>query len=110
MCLIWKMFFYDKIVAPFCKEYLSGKTPNPCVHCNRIIKFHEILKFAQEKFQAHYISTGHYIRIEERDGEFRLRKGVDPKKDQSYFLARLTKDQLAHIITPLGIYTKNDCS
>jgi len=59
-----KDLFYEKIVAPFCSEYLNGKTPNPCIHCNRIIKFHEILRFAQEKFDINYIATGHYVRIE----------------------------------------------
>ena len=103
-----KDIFYEKVVAPFCKEYLNGKTPNPCIHCNRIIKFHEILRFAREKFNISHIATGHYVRIEKSPDGFRLRKGIDPKKDQSYFLARLTPDQLSHIITPLGNYNKAD--
>ncbi|MCD6459923.1 tRNA 2-thiouridine(34) synthase MnmA [bacterium] len=103
-----KDLFYEKIVVPFCEEYLRGRTSNPCIHCNRTIKFREILKAAQEKFQAGYIATGHYVRIVNDSGRWRLRKGVDPKKDQSYFLSELTLQQLAHIITPLGDYKKLD--
>jgi len=93
--------FNERIVKPFCMEYLRGRTPNPCIRCNRLIKFRELTSFAK-KHDAEFLATGHYVRIENST----LKKGVDLTKDQSYFLSWLRKDQLKQIITPLGNFTK----
>ena len=98
--------FADKIVEPFCREYLNGRTPNPCIHCNRLIKFAELMHFAQS-LQADYLATGHYVRVI-HGSPCRLRKGVDQGKDQSYFLSRLRQNQLERILTPLGEYRKDE--
>lgn len=101
---------FDKnIVQYFISEYLKGKTPNPCVICNREIKFEELLKKANE-MGIDYIATGHYARIikpsRKTGGRYLLRKGKDKAKDQSYFLYRLTQDQLSRTLFPLGNLTK----
>lgn len=96
--------FETEIIEPFCNEYISGRTPNPCIHCNRMIKFSRLLEFGRS-LGASYLATGHYVRID-HGPPCRLKKGLDGKKDQSYFLSRLTIDQLRQIITPLGTYTK----
>lgn len=96
-----KEIFNEKIVKPFCIEYIQGRTPNPCIRCNRLIKFRELIRFAKNH-NAEFLATGHYVRIENG----MLRKGIDQTKDQSYFLSWLTKDQLKQIITPLGNFTK----
>ncbi len=94
--------FNTRIIKPFCEEYLQGRTPNPCIKCNRLVKFEELIRFAKEN-NADFLATGHYVKIENG----LLKKGVDPTKDQSYFLSRLTKDQLQQVITPLGNFTKD---
>jgi len=100
--------FQQKIVGYFCRTYQKGRTPNPCMHCNPTIKFGAILARAQ-KMGARKLATGHYARLE-RDpgGHYRLLKGLDPKKDQSYFLARLTRQQLASACFPLGEMKKSE--
>ena len=102
-----KAAFRKHVVDPFCDEYLSGRTPNPCVVCNTEIKFRLMLRKARS-LDADTIATGHYARIErdEKSGRFLLLKGRDPAKDQSYFLHELTQRQLEHIIFPLGELTK----
>jgi tRNA-specific 2-thiouridylase len=108
----------EKVIADFCKEYLKGRTPNPCVRCNQYIKFDALLKKALS-LGAKYLATGHYARIEHDTGHlpvrqagriqdtgYLLKKGKDKFKDQSYFLYRLSQNQLRHIIFPLGNYTK----
>ncbi|HNX27874.1 MAG TPA: tRNA 2-thiouridine(34) synthase MnmA [Syntrophomonadaceae bacterium] len=99
--------FQDKVINYFCDSYEKGETPNPCVECNRCIKFGALLS-AAEKLGAEKIATGHYARIDYDGGCKRhlLRKGVDGKKDQSYFLYALTQEQLAKTIFPLGELTK----
>jgi len=97
--------FNEKIVAPFCDEYSLGKTPNPCIFCNFYIKFGALLDKSRE-MGADFLATGHYARIDETPTGFRLLKGVDPAKDQSYFLYRLGQEQLKHILMPLGGLTK----
>ena len=94
--------FQEKIVGYFCRTYHQGQTPNPCMHCNPLIKFGTILAHAL-KMGAQKLATGHYARIK-RDpiGHYHLLKGLDPQKDQSYFLARLTRQQLASACFPLG--------
>src|SRR5262249_2866993 len=91
----------DRVFASFLPEYRAGRTPNPDVLCNAEIKFKAFLDHAM-KLGAERIATGHYARIEERQGRFVLLKGVDPAKDQSYFLHRLTQAQLARTLFPVG--------
>jgi tRNA-uridine 2-sulfurtransferase len=100
--------FAKQIISDFCHQYSLGKTPNPCVHCNRLIKFGILLEKAKE-LGTDAMATGHYARLEKRpsDGRFLLKKGIDHTRDQSYFLYRLTQTQLADIIFPLGNLTKD---
>lgn len=99
--------FQDKIVGYFCRTYRQGRTPNPCMHCNPTIKFGTILAHAQ-KMGARRLATGHYARLQsDPNGDFRLFKGLDPQKDQSYFLARLNRQQLAKACFPLGEMKKS---
>lgn len=97
----------------FVGEYLKGRTPNPDVMCNRHVKFGAFWRFAQ-KHGADFIATGHYARIEKVPGStsgdrsYKLLRGKDPKKDQSYFLWTLTPADLAHILFPVGDSTKED--
>lgn len=100
--------FRQNVIDYFVKEYLSGRTPNPCVVCNREVKFGKLLSLAAN-LEADYIATGHYARIEQNPdtGRYILKKGVDSRKDQSYFLFALTQKQLSQSRMPLGGYTKN---
>lgn len=99
--------FKKTVLAYFKQTYLSGATPNPCVFCNTYVKFGLLLEKAK---QAGVIfdkfATGHYARIVEKNGVYALARGLDEKKDQSYFLYRLTPEQLSHILFPLGELTK----
>lgn len=104
----FKDIFQLKIENYFVEEYLRGKTPNPCVRCNREIKFGELFNFATEIIGADFMATGHYARIIHEDGRFKLKKAADIKKDQSYVLYNLTADKLAKIIFPLGEFSKSD--
>ena len=97
--------FTQRVVSPFCLQYSRGRTPNPCVNCNRLIKFGVLLDKARE-LGAAAIATGHYARIEKQSGRFVLRKGIDLTRDQSYFLCKLTQTQLASVVFPLGNLTK----
>jgi tRNA-uridine 2-sulfurtransferase len=101
--------FADTVVRPFAEDYLRGRTPNPCVACNRDFKFGALLKWAKER-RLDYVATGHYARIvrEEGDGRVSLFRGADSAKDQSYFLFALSHDQLAHLLFPLGEMHKSD--
>ena len=99
--------FERLVVGPFITEYLKGRTPIPCAVCNRVIKFGELFRLASEA-GAERIATGHYARIR-RDpatGRYQLLRGVDPAKDQSYFLFGMSQQQLARVLFPLGSYTK----
>lgn len=99
---------YEQIVLDnFKTEYLSGRTPNPCIRCNSMIKF-DVLPFLAKKSGLEFdkFATGHYARVEQGEDRYILKKGVNPKKDQSYFLYRLRQDQLANIMMPLGGYEK----
>jgi tRNA-specific 2-thiouridylase len=98
-------FFGERIVDAFVEEYARGRTPSPCVLCNQILKFGLLLRDALEIGCTH-IATGHYARIEHRSDGIHLLRGVDVKKDQSYFLHRLDQAQLGHVIFPLGNWTK----
>lgn len=99
---------YDKtIISYFRDTYLSGRTPNPCVYCNAIMKFGLLPRLAIEgglKFDK--FATGHYARVVEEEGRFKLLRAVDEAKDQSYFLYRLSQEQLKRHIFPLGDLTK----
>ncbi len=94
--------FNETVVSNFVQEYAAGRTPIPCVHCNGDLKFAALVDRARG-FDADYVATGHYARVDRGpDGGFRLRRGVDPAKDQSYFLFTLNQAQLAHAMFPVG--------
>ncbi|WP_423227602.1 tRNA 2-thiouridine(34) synthase MnmA [Paenibacillus filicis] len=93
--------YMDKVFAYFLDEYRKGRTPNPDVMCNREIKFGEFLNKALE-LGADYIATGHYARVEQSDGKYRLLRGVDAGKDQTYFLNALNQYQLSKAMFPIG--------
>ncbi|MFA7685908.1 MAG: tRNA 2-thiouridine(34) synthase MnmA [Candidatus Gracilibacteria bacterium] len=97
--------FKKEIVDYFKEELKAKRTPNPCVICNRVLKFKELLDFA-DKQKAKYIATGHYAQITKKDQEYFLTKSADPKKDQTYSLSFLKKEWLPRIFFPLGGYTK----
>jgi len=100
---------YKKTVLKYFKEtYLSGATPNPCIMCNAGMKFGMLIDEALKTTQFDAFATGHYARIEQTDAGFVLRRGADLKKDQSYFLYRLTQPQLARTVFPLGAFTKTE--
>ncbi len=99
--------FKARVVDFFLDGYAEGITPNPCIECNRRIKFGTLLAKARA-MGADYLATGHYARVRQNAaGEFELLKGADPKKDQSYALHRLTQEQLAHTLFPLGELAKD---
>ena len=99
--------FNDQVVSNFVREYASGRTPIPCVHCNGDLKFATLADRARG-FEARFVATGHYARVErdEVTGEYRLLRGLDPAKDQSYFLFTLDQAQLAHAMFPVGAMDK----
>jgi len=99
--------YKDRVFAEFLREYRAGRTPNPDVLCNAEIKFKAFLDHAVER-GAELIATGHYARVRELGGTFQLLKGLDPLKDQSYFLHRLTQAQLAKTLFPLGELAKTE--
>ncbi len=96
--------FRDRVIVPSARELAAGRTPNPCALCNPEFKFAELLNFASAR-GAKRLLTGHYARI---DAENRLRRGVDAAKDQSYFLYRLSREQLGRSGFPLGALTKEE--
>jgi tRNA-uridine 2-sulfurtransferase len=99
--------FKRVIINDFCREYGLGNTPNPCVLCNRHIKF-GILWEKANGLGADFLATGHYARIEKTNHDkYLLKKGKDKRKDQSYFLCRLTQEQLGHSLFPIGELTKD---
>lgn len=98
--------FKEKVIAYFVESYKKGKTPNPCIMCNRLIKFEALLEKAWE-MDAEYIATGHYAKIIHLDnGRYSLTEAASTTKDQTYALYRLTQDQLAHVLMPIGDYEK----
>jgi len=98
--------FKKEVVGYFLQEYKAGRTPNPCVFCNKNLKFKILFEMA-DKLKIDYISTGHYVRIIKQKG-YKLLEAKDKNKDQSYFLYRLKQEQLARIIFPLGEYKKEE--
>ena len=100
--------FKDTVVDTFYEEYVAGRTPNPCLTCNRHIRFTVMLNRALA-LDADYLATGHYVRVDDHPitGKRRLRRGIDAEKDQSYVLHVLNQHQLAHACFPLGSFTKS---
>ena len=105
----FKDVFREKVVDYFTKEYLNGRTPNPCIACNRYIKFDALLQKAIS-MDIDYVATGHYARVEFDcvSGRYMIKKAVDEHKDQTYALYNLTQDQLKRTLFPLGAYTKDE--
>ena len=99
--------FRQCVIRNFIDEYMSGRTPNPCVLCNSHIKWGELLRVADE-LGCDYVATGHYARIREYNGHLYLANAVDKQKDQTYFLWMLTEDNLRRTIFPLGGLTKTE--
>jgi len=124
--LNFREIFKEKVVDNFVEEYKNGRTPNPCVRCNQFIKFDHLIYKASE-LGADFIATGHYARVEKSEvsapvnlpaerketseiiiPRYKLLKGIDPKKDQSYVLYMLNQKSLMHILFPLGNLTKEE--
>ena len=101
--------FQEKIINKFIRVYEAGGTPNPCIDCNRYMKFDHLLRWAEAHGLDHVV-TGHYARVEqdEATGRWLLKKGLDENKDQSYVLYNLTQEQLAHVRLPLGGLHKSE--
>jgi tRNA-uridine 2-sulfurtransferase len=102
----FKDIFKNNVIDYFIDEYLEGRTPNPCIACNKFIKFDEFLKRAQA-LGADYVATGHYATIEKANDRFVLKRSRDDKKDQTYVLYNLTQYQLSHTLMPCGEYNKD---
>jgi len=100
--------FFDQVIEPFVAEYMSGQTPNPCIFCNRCIKFPALAQHA-DAIGAEYIATGHYAQVEhDASGRAALKKGVDQQKDQSYVLYTLPQTILTRLLLPLGRLRKEE--
>lgn len=99
--------FNEKVIAPFIAAYENGATPNPCIDCNRFIKFKRLYERARE-LGCDYIVTGHYARIEKQGDKFFLKKALDETKDQSYVLYSLTQEELSRTLFPLGSMKKEE--
>jgi tRNA-uridine 2-sulfurtransferase len=98
--------YWDKVFTYFLDEYKAGRTPNPDVMCNKEIKFKAFLEHAM-KLGADFLATGHYARVEYRDGEYKMLRGVDENKDQTYFLNQLSQSQLEKVMFPIGNIEKS---
>ncbi|MHB8781713.1 MAG: tRNA 2-thiouridine(34) synthase MnmA, partial [Candidatus Geothermincolia bacterium] len=99
--------FLDVVIDRFLSEYRAGRTPNPCIRCNAELKFSDLVASATRAGMDR-LATGHYARIEERDGVFRLLKASDARKDQSYVLYMLDQRSLARVLLPLGSMSKGE--
>jgi tRNA-uridine 2-sulfurtransferase len=108
-CLNYREYFADKVIGNFVEEYKKGRTPNPCVNCNRYVKFDALLDQAKQ-LGAHYLATGHYARIEYDEDRRRwiLRQAIDSRKDQTYALYHFTQEQLSSTMMPLGDLSSKD--
>ncbi len=96
---------FGRIIDYFVDEYARGRTPNPCVRCNDWLKFGKLHDYAQQ-IGAQFVASGHYARVEQTTAGFRLLRGVDHSKDQSYVLFGAPRDRLAHMLLPVGVYEK----
>ncbi len=103
-----KKEFFDAVIKDFLERYKSGLTPNPCVICNEKIKFGISFKKAETIFGRALSSSGHYAIIEKAGSSVHLRKGIDERKDQSYMLWKLTREELSNTVLPLGTLTKEE--
>ena len=104
----FKKEFKCRVIDYFVEEYLQGRTPNPCIACNRYVKWESLLQRSME-IGADYIATGHYARIDQLpNGRFAIRNSVTAAKDQTYALYNLTQFQLSHTLMPVGDYTKEE--
>lgn len=99
--------FYDIVIRNFIDEYMHCHTPNPCVLCNRVIKWGILLDMAKS-LKCDYLATGHYAQIGDENGRYFLRKGKDERKDQSYFLWQISQEALQHTLFPLGGMAKDE--
>ena len=99
--------FREKVIDKFVESYLSGRTPNPCIDCNRYMKFDKLFDRA-DVLGCDKIATGHYARIDFADGKYRLKKALDETKDQSYVLYAMTQKQLSRTLFPLGDLAKSE--
>ncbi|MFI3286903.1 MAG: tRNA 2-thiouridine(34) synthase MnmA [Rikenellaceae bacterium] len=97
--------FESEVVTKVIESHKQGQTPSPCTLCNPAVKFATLKEYA-DRLDIEYIATGHYINIEEQDSWYYVAKGLDPIKDQSYYLYNLGQDILSRTLTPLGVYTK----
>ena len=100
--------YWDEVFEVFLAEFSAGRTPNPDILCNKHVKFKAFLDYATEDLGAEYIATGHYARVREKDGEFYLLKGLDPSKEQSYFLYTLGQKALSRTLFPIGHLHKTE--
>ncbi len=98
---------FNRIIDYFADEYLSGRTPNPCVVCNNWLKFGQLWKYGQQ-LQADFIATGHYAQVRPTESGVALHRAVDPDKDQSYVLYGLRREVLPHLLFPIGGYRKDE--
>lgn len=98
--------FRTGVIGRFMTDYRTGRTPNPCIECNRTVKF-SLLLDQSARFGCDYLATGHYARIREIDGRFKLLRGVDRDKDQSYVLSMLAQTQLSRVLFPIGEVEKS---
>lgn len=104
----FKQEFQDNVIDYFAQEYLQGRTPNPCIACNRYVKWESLLDRSL-KIGADYIATGHYARIDKLDnGRYTIRMSATARKDQTYALYNLSQEQLAKTLMPVGEYTKDE--
>ena len=106
IALDMEQVFRETVIHNFRQEYRAGRTPNPCIVCNYKLKFGYLMDKADE-LGADYVATGHYARVELREGRYCIRRGLDPDKDQSYVLYNLTQKQLARTLLPLAEFKKN---
>lgn len=104
----FKKEFKENVMDYFVREYLAGRTPNPCIACNRYVKWESLLRRSLE-IGADYIATGHYAKVEQlANGRYAIAKSVTAAKDQTYALYNLTQEQLAHTLMPVGAYHKDE--
>ena len=105
--LYYQKKFKNEVIDSFINSYVAGETPIPCVQCNQTVKFRDLFKFAKN-LKADALVTGHYVRRQIKNGKIKLLKGIDLKKDQSYFLFATLKEQLDYLRFPIGGYLKSE--